>query len=69
MVPTCDSPGGGVVSNGEHDAVQLEAVLFDYVRPEQLVLPHLFAIRQAQPFVFLSFRPLFAEQYLVFGIV
>ncbi|MFN9908078.1 MAG: hypothetical protein ACK56F_18420 [bacterium] len=28
---TCDSPGGGVVSNGEHDGVQLETVLLDDV--------------------------------------
>ncbi len=58
---TCDSPGVGVVSNGEHDGVQLEAVLLDDVRPEQLVLSHLFPVRQAQPLVFLSLRPLFTE--------
>jgi hypothetical protein len=65
---TCDSPGGGVLSNGEHDGVQLETVLLDDVRPEQLVLSHLFPVRQAQPLVFLPLRPLFAEQHLVLGI-
>jgi hypothetical protein len=29
---TCDSPGGGVVSNGKHDRVQLETVLLDDVQ-------------------------------------
>ncbi len=50
------------MSNGEHDGVQLEAVLLDYFRPEQLVLPHLFPVRQAQPLVFLPLRPLFTEK-------